>query len=71
MFAPSTASVDVQQTPERDMDTGSDSVVLDLPTDQAEEVELSYLDQDISVTDNDQTTIKEQNYRETMSGLRS
>ena len=44
---PRTDPVDVQQTPETDMDTGSDSedcVVHEIPTGQTEEGELLYLD---------------------------
>ena len=46
-FASSTSPVDVWQTPETDMDTSSDSdsVVHEVPTGQAEEGELSHLDQ--------------------------
>ena len=47
--------MDIQQTPETDMDTSwdSDSVVNMQPTGQAEEGEVSDLDQDISLTDTD------------------
>ena len=66
--------MDVQQTPETDIDTSSDSdsyyVVHELPTGQAEEGELSDLDQDISVKDTDQASTEEQNHRESMHGVR-
>ena len=49
--------MDVQQSPDTDMDTSSDteseSVVNVQPTGQAEEGEVSDLDQDISLTDTD------------------
>ena len=50
-------------------DSDSDSVVHELPTGQTEEGELSHLDQVISITDTDQTSTEEQNYRETMCGV--
>ena len=43
----------------------------ELPTGQAQEGELSNLDQDISVTDTNQASTVEQNYRETMRGVHS
>ena len=52
-------------------DSDSDSVVHKLPTGQAEEGKLSDLDQDVCVTDTDYASTKEQNYRETMAGVRS
>ena len=59
-FAPSTLPVEVQQTPETDMNTSSDSdadsVVHELPTGQQEKDE-------VSVTDTDQACTEEQNYR--------
>ena len=70
MFDPSTSPVDVQQTPETDMDTNSDTGS-ELPTAQAEEGEFSNLEQDVSVTDTNQASTEEQNYRETMRGVRS
>ena len=48
-----------------------ESVVHELLTSQAEEGELLDLDQDISVTDTDQASTEEQNYRETIRGVRS
>ena len=45
-----------------DTSSDSDSVVHELPTSQAVEGELSDLDQDVSVTDNDQTLTEEQNF---------
>ena len=47
-------------------DSDSDSVVHELPTGQAEEAELSDLEQDVSVTNTDQASTEEQNYRENM-----
>ena len=67
--------MDVKQTPETDMDTStdsdSDSVVYELPTGQAEEGELSDLDQGVSVTNTYQASTEEQNYRKTVHGVRS
>ena len=54
-----------------DTNSDSDSVVRPYFTGQAEEGELLDLDQDVSVTDIDQATSEEQNYRETMCGIRS
>ena len=70
-FSPSTSPVEVQQTPETDIDNSSvsDFVVHELPTGQTEEGELSDLDQGVSVTN--QASTEEQNYRETMHGVRS
>ena len=67
-----TSTVEVaQQASEIDMDTEFDSESGLRPcfTGQAEEGELSYPDQDVSVTDADQALSEEQNYRETMSGI--
>ena len=50
------------------MDTSSDSIVHELPIGQAE---LSDLDQDVSVTNTDQASTEEENYRETVYGVRS
>ena len=50
-------------------DSNSDSVVRPHFTGQAEEGELSDLDQDISVTNTDQAASEEKNYRETMCGI--
>ena len=47
-------------------DSDTDSVVHEFPTGQAEEGELSDLDQDVSVTDIDQASTEELNYRKTM-----
>ena len=54
-FVLSTSTVNVQQTPESDMDTSSDSdsAVHELPTGQAEEGKLLDLDQDVCVTGTD------------------
>ena len=57
---------EVQLALDSDMDISSDSVIHELSTGQAEEGELSDLDQDISVTDTDQASTEEQNYRETV-----
>ena len=72
--ASSTSTVEVNQPgSDSDMDASSDSdsdsVVPPHFTGQAEEGELSDLDQDVSVTD--QTASEEQNYRETMHGIHS
>ena len=66
-------STEVQLASDSDVDisSDSDSVVHELPTGQAEEGELSDPDLDISVTDTDQASTEEQNYRETMHGVRS
>ena len=58
-----------QLDPEMDTDIGSDS----LPdiSDKCEEGELSDLDQDVSLTDAYQAMSEEQDYRETMRGIRS
>ena len=73
MFAPSTSTEDVQQTPETVMDTSSDSdsdsIVHELPMGQKEEGELLDLAHNVSVTD--QASTEEQNYRETMRCVRS
>ena len=57
------------------MDTSSDSdahsVVHELPTGQPEEGEVLDLEQDVCLTNTDQTSIEEQNYRETMCGVYS
>ena len=56
------------------MDTDSDSdnhsVTPELSTGHYEEGEVSDPEQDTSVTDTDQASTEEQNYRETMRGLR-
>ena len=54
-----------------DTSSDSDSVVHELPSGQAEEGKLLDLGQDISVTDTNQASTEEQNYRETMHGVRS
>ena len=54
-----------------DTDIASDSDSLPDIADKCEEGELSDLDQDISLTDADQALSEEQNYRETMRGIRS
>ena len=54
-----------------DTDIASDSDALPDIADKCEEGELSDLDQDISLTDADQALSEEQNYRETMRGIRS
>ena len=46
-----------------------ESVVHELPTCQAEDGELSDLDQDVSVTGTDQASTEKQNYGETMQGV--
>ena len=52
-------------------DSDSDSVVHELPAGQAEEGELSDLDQDVTVTNTNQTSTEEQNYREIMRSVHS
>ena len=58
---------------ESDMDVLSDSDSESLPVkvDKIEEGELSDVEQDLSLTEVDQLLSEEQNYRETMSGVRS
>ena len=56
---------------ETSSDSDSDLVVRPHFTGQAEEGELSDLDQDVSVTDTNQAACEEQKYRETMRGVRS
>ena len=68
---PSTSAVEVtQQGSDSDINTGfdseSDSVVRPHFTGQTEEGGLSGLDQDVSVTDVNQATFEEQNYKETV-----
>ena len=53
-----------------DTDIASDSDSLPDIADKCEEGELSDLDQDISLTDADQALSEEQNYRESMRGIR-
>ena len=55
------------------MDTDSDSELSDRPPVDifVEEGELSDQDPDVTATDPDQTLSEEQNYRETMRGIRS
>ena len=52
-------------------DLASDTESLPCVTSQTEEGELSDIEQDLSLTDNDQALSEEQNYRETMRGIRS
>ena len=74
-FDHSTSPVQVQQSPETDMDTDSDldknSVVQELTTGHYEDGELSDPEKDISVNDVDQSSTEEQNYRGTMRGVHS
>ena len=70
----STSGVEVTlQVTESDMDVLSDSDSESLPVkvDKTEEGELSDVEQDLSLTETDQLLSEEQNYRETMSGVRS
>ena len=70
----STSGVEVTlQVSESDMDVLSDSDSESLPVkvDKTEEGELSDVEQDLSLTETDQLLSEEQNYRETMSGVRS
>ena len=50
---------------DKDSDSGNHSVIQELPT------EVSNPEQDTSVTDTDQASTEEQNYRETMCCVRS
>ena len=52
-------------------DSDSDSIVQELATGQYEEGEVSDSEQDTSVTDTNQASTEEQNYRETVRGVRS
>ena len=54
-----------------DTDFASDTESLSCVTGQTEEGELSDIEHDLSLTDNDQALSEEQNYRETMQGIRS
>ena len=69
----SSSNLPTQQQSDLEMDTdiASDSDSLPDIADKCEEGELSDLDQDISLTDTDQVLSEEQNYRETMRGIRS
>ena len=70
----STSGVEpTHRTSDSDMDTVSDSDSESLPVrmSKTEEGELSDVEQDVSLTENDQLLSEEQNYRETMSGVRS
>ena len=53
------------------MDTVTDSESLPVRMSKTEEGELSDFEQDTSLTEADQMLSEEQNYRETMSGVRS
>ena len=70
----STAGVELTYRPsDSDMDTDSNSDAESIPVilGNTEEGKLSDIEQDVSLTEADQTLSEEQNYRETMSGLRS
>ena len=70
----STSGVEPTHRPsDLDMDTVSDSDSESLPVrvSKTEEGELSDVEQDMSLTEADQMLSEEQNYRETMSGVRS
>ena len=70
----STSGVEPTHRPsDSDMDTVSDSDSESLPVrmSKTEEGELSDGEQDVSLTEGDQLLSEEQNYRETMSGVRS
>ena len=56
---------------EMDFDSASDSESLPPVLANSEEGEISDIEQDLSLTDADQTLSEEQNYRETMRGIRS
>ena len=70
----STSGVEPAHRPsDSDMDTVSysDSESLPVRMSKTEEGELSDVEQDVSLTEGDQLLSEEQNYRETMSGVRS
>ena len=70
----STSGVEPTHRPsDSDMDTVSDSDSESLPVrlSKTEEGELSDVEQDVSLTEADHLLSEEQNYRETMSGVRS
>ena len=54
-----------------DIDSVTDTESLPCMPGHTEEGELSNLEQDLSLTDADQALSEEQNYRETMHGIRS
>ena len=62
---------DQQSDSEMDTDLASDTESLPCITGHVEEGKLSDIEQDLSLTDNDQALCEEQNYRETMQGIRS
>ena len=73
---PSTSTSGVEPTyqpSDSDMDNDSNSDAESIPVmlGNTEEGELSDIEQDVSLTDADQMLSEEQNYRETMSGVRS
>ena len=76
MARPSTSTAGVEPTyrpSDSDMDTDSNSDAESIPVmfGNTEEGELSDIEQDVSLTEADQTLSEEQNCRETMSGVRS
>ena len=76
MARPSTSTASVELTyrsSDSDMDTDSNSDAESIPVmlGNTEEGELSDIDEDVSLAEADQTLSEEQNYRETMSGVRS
>ena len=62
---------DQQSDSEMDTDLASDTESLPCVTGHVEEGELSDIEQDLPLNDNDQAFSEEQNYRETMRGIRS
>ena len=52
-----------------DSDSDSESAAHELPTCQAEEGELLDLDKDVSITDTNQDSSEEQNYRKILYGV--
>ena len=53
-----------------DTDSNSDAESIPVILGNTEEGELSDIEQDVSLTEADQTLSEEQNYRDTMSGVR-
>ena len=71
MASTSTVAPDHQSDSEMDTDLASDTESLPGANGHVEEGELSDVEQDLSLTVNDQALSEEQNYRETMRGIRS
>ena len=70
----STSRVELTYRPsdsDMDTDSNSDAESIHVMLGNTEEGELYDIEQDVSLTDADQTLLEQQNYRETMSGVRS